>query len=193
MLGEVYIASALAIFFAIFGWSNVLFGLSKSIKEKEAEFIRQSGLGYSKYVKLRDLLNNSPKISSEFTQKLMKIVRNTKLNKDSSEIIKIIEKNEELLKETIPILIMKKIFFLVTTLFLFVAGTFLVYFENILQGQTHFTIIGIYLTEYICYILVFQLILILLLIFGSVVYYISNKKNSKIQEGLEELILRVSY
>ncbi len=193
MIGEVYIASALAIFFAIFGWSNVLFGLSKSIKEKEAEFIRQSNLGYSKYIKLRDLLNNPPKVSSKFTQELMKIVRKTKLNKDGSEIIKIIKKNEELLKETILILRIKKIFFLTTTLFLFVAGTFLVYFENILQGQTYFTILGIYLTEYVCYILVFQLVLILLLIFGSVIYYVSNKKNSKIQEGLEELILRVSY
>jgi len=65
------------------------------IKEKEAEFIRESNLGFTKYIKLRDLLNNPPKISTKFTQELMKIVRGTKLNENSSEIIKILRKKRK--------------------------------------------------------------------------------------------------
>lgn len=193
MLGDVYLATALAIFLAIFGWSESIFGMSQKTKEKEADFITKTNLTPQKYRNLRRLVANYNKIDAGiYLKELMKILKNTNLVVGQKQIFDKIGENEKKIKEWKGYIKTKKIFFTWLFIFLFLAGTTILILE--IGNYTNLTVIidNISIPLYVSLSIIFQLILFIMILFGFSIYkkidscesYVQNKLNEMLEEGV---------
>lgn len=189
MLGDVYLATALAIFLAIFGWSETIFNLSQKTKEKEADFISKTNLTPQKYRDLRRLIANSKKIDpGVYVKELMKILKDTKLVVGQKLVFNKIEENEKKIKEYKKHIITKKRFFIILFAFLFLAGTIILILES--GDYKNLTIVINQISiSYITLVMLFQLILFIMILFGFWIYKKINACETYIQNNLNELIL----
>lgn len=190
MLGDVYLATALAIFLAIFGWSENIFGLSRETKEKEADFLNKTGLSREKYNELRKLISKADILDpGDYLKKVMILLNGTKLMKGGKKIFDKINQNEKKLIEWEEYNKIKKIFFVVLFIFLFTAGTIILIIEN---GKIS-NILNVNFNGFFTYsnlVAIFQIILFTIIVFGFFLYkklsdcetYVQNKLNEMIEE-----------
>lgn len=190
MLGEVYLAGALAIFFAVFGWSESIFGLSAKTKEKEAEFLKRTKLTEIKYKRLKNIISKSKELDSgTFLKDIMAILKGTRLFKGGKRVFDTLRENDKSLENLKRLNSYKYSCFVVLFLFLFVAGTTMLIFENSSYTLMRITIgsLGMISLD-ILLTLSLQLILLIIIIIGFVIYLKIKDTEKKIQNNLNSLI-----
>ncbi len=190
MLGDVYLLSALAIFFAIYGWSESIFGLSKETKRKISHFLSKTRLTQEKYNKLKDLVSKAKEMDpGRYLKELMTILKGTTLSKGGKEVFDKLKKNEEELNELSGLDSLKQKLFLSLFIFLFVMGTFISIVENSNLLQLQLNIFGISISFYIFLIILFQILLFAITLWGFVIFDKTKKHESLIQNNLNDLIM----
>jgi hypothetical protein len=168
MIGETYIASAIGLFIAVFGWGDKLFGMSRNIIETEINYCKRISLKYSSYKKLLNILNEKTIDSGRYTKEIIKIIKNSKLKIGSTKAFNKLKKNYDLIEEWKIINDYKKPFFGFLFLFLFISGTFFLIAE-----QSSFENISVL-------IIIFQSILLTLVLVG---YFCIQRKLINIEEN----------
>jgi len=172
MLGEIYIASGLAIFLAIFGWSEKIFGLSSKHLEIVLGFCEKTKLSYNNYIALMNLIKKEKSINpGRYAKKLLEILKKSNIQIGDKEIMKILKENRRLLRQFENLNSRKKTFFIVLFLFLFLGGSFLLYSE--ITSPKSFEPIFIA-----------QTLLFILIIWGAKIYHNINTKESAIHKNL---------
>ncbi len=185
MLADIYIGSALAIFLAVLGWSETIFGLSQRTKEKEAEFIRRAGLTLANYVELRKLvLSTYVSDQGEYTKSLMRILRNSNIKSGDKQIIDNLKNNGSLLSNLEKWILAKKIVALLLFLYLYVAGTYMLIMENSLLPNQ--------ITSLNQTTIIFQIILLLFVGVSLFIYVKTSGYEKNIQLNLNSLIIKVN-
>ncbi|MEK6927724.1 MAG: hypothetical protein AABX11_04795 [Nanoarchaeota archaeon] len=186
MLADIYLGTALAIFLAIFGWSETIFGLSQRTKEKEAEFMRRAELTPSKYLELRKLVStNNVTNQGEYTKSLMRILKDTKIKSGDSNILNKLGQNEQLfLPKLENYSFFKKLIACLLFLYLYTAGTIMLIMENSSVTNN--------LVSLNPEIIVLQSVLLIFVIAGGFVYIKTNKYERNIQLNLNSLIIQIN-
>jgi len=179
MIGDIYLATALAIFIAIFGWSDKIFGLSKEIKEKESNFIHKSGLTLASYTDLKNVIRSKDLDSIEKTKKIVSLIKKTKIKQGDKKIFDKLEDNNQIFSKLDYWTKYKKAFFIILFLYLFLTGSILMLIET-LENLPEL---------YSNSIIWFQSILFVLTILGALVYSKINKFEGNLQKNLNDLIL----
>jgi len=179
MIGEVYLATALAIFIAVFGWSDKIFGLSKETKEKESNFIQGSGLTLNNYRELRRVLKNKDVDSIAKTKKIVSLLKRSKIRVGDKKIFDKLKENENIFSDLSRINRRKKSFFISLFIYLFFAGSYFLLFEFIYYLST----------LHLYSIIAAQVILLIMISYGGSVYIRINNGEAKIQRNLISLIL----
>lgn len=132
MLGEIYIASALAIFLAIFGWSERLFGLSNKNVQTVVSFCDKTKLTHQKYLELVDLIKKEKTLRpGEYMKSIIKILRGSNIKKEDKPVINKLKENGELFRRLEKFIKYKKVYFILLFVYLFIGGTILTYFETV--------------------------------------------------------------
>lgn len=184
MLGDIYLGAALAIFLAIFGWSESIFGLSQKTKENEAVFIRKSGLTLSKYIELRKLISHSNNTGqAEYTKRLVNILKGTKIGAGDKGIFDKLRENNIILSSWENFNKVKKLIIGILFIYLFISGTIILLFENGLNP---------FLTSLNNWIIILQIILFIIICFGVFIYSKISKFETEIQNNLNDLMLRTT-
>jgi len=179
MIGDVYLATALAIFIAIFGWSDKIFGLSKETKEKEANFIQKAGLTLNSYTDLKNVISSKNLDSVEKTKKIVSLIKNTKIKQGDKKIFDKLGDNNQVFLKLNHWTEYKKAFFIIIFLYLFLIGSTLMVIET-LENLPEL---------YSNSIIWFQSILLGLIILGTLIYFKINKFEEILQKNLNDLIL----
>lgn len=188
MLGEIYVASALAIFLAVFGWSDVLFGLSTKTKEKEIEFLKRTKLTEIKYKKLKELVASSEEIDpGKFLKEVMIILKGTKLFKGGKKVFDKLRENDKNLEKLRKYNSHKYALFITLFLFLFIGGTVMLIFEN--SWQTIEIMIKLWeISLHSLLIFILQAVLFIMMIIGFNIYLQIREIERNIQDNLNSLI-----
>lgn len=183
MLGDIYLGTALAIFLAIFGWSESILGLSQRTKEKEAEFIKKSKISLTKYIELRKLISNpSNLMGAEYTKKVINILRGTNIGADDREIFDKLRENNHSIAAWESKNKIKKMIISLLFVYLFFFGTLMLLFENNIEP---------FLFTLDSWIIILQVILFSIIVWGVFIYRTIAKFESEIQNNLNFLILRM--
>jgi hypothetical protein len=179
MLGEIYIATALAIFLAIFGWSERIFGLSNKHIQSTLSFCEKANLKYKDYVELMHLISQDKTLHPGiFQKKLINILKKSNIKPEDKSIMKSLTENSKSLKELDKRNIYKKYFFIVLFLFLFIGGSILLYLESI----------KVYILESM---IITQVILFIIVIIGTKIYSNIIKIEGRIQHNLNSLTTQI--
>jgi hypothetical protein len=175
MLGEIYIATALAIFLAIFGWSEKLFGLSNKHIQSILSFCEKANLRYKNYLELMRLISQDKTIHAGIFQKrLINILSKSNIKPEDKPIMRILKDNSKSLGELNNKNKYKKNFFVVLFLFLFIGGSILFYLES----EKAYVLESMIIT---------QSILLIIIAFGTKIYSNIINIESKIQNNLNSL------
>ncbi len=179
MLGEIYIAAALAIFLAVFGWSEKIFGLSSKHIQSILSFCGKAELKYKEYLELMNLISQDKTLHPGiFQKKLINILSKSNIKPEDKPIMDILKKNSKSLKELNKQNEHKRNFFIVLFLFLFIGGSVIFYSEYL---QTYF----------LESMTISQLILLIIIGIGTKIYSNINKIESKIQNNLNSLTTQI--
>ncbi len=171
MLSDVYLAAALAIFLAVFGWSESIFGLSQRTKEKEAEFLAKTGLSKEKYSELRSLVSRSKNADAgKYVKEVMTILKGTNLITGAKIVFDKINQNEKKLAEWEHHNKTKKTFFTILFVFLFIVGTILLVVESSPSFNENVQITFVNMSLYNLLVVLFQSALFCVLVYGSFIY-----------------------
>lgn len=185
MLGDIYIASALAIFLAILGWSESIFGLSQRTKEKEAEFIRRAGLTLADYLELKKLTSTYHGLDQGgYTKTLMKIIKNTNIKSGDKNIIERLRNNGSLISSLEKYNFAKKIVVVSLFFYLYISGTVMLLFENALSSDKIVS-----LNEPV---IILQSILFIFTLVGGFIYIKTGSYEKIIQQNLNSLIIQIN-
>ncbi|MBW2972771.1 hypothetical protein KY346_00080 [Candidatus Woesearchaeota archaeon] len=172
MLGEIYIASALAIFLAIFGWSEKIFGLSSKHIQSILAFCEKAKMSYKNYLELMRLISSDKTAHpGKFQKKLISLLKGSAIKGKDKSIMKKLKENSVNLGKLEKQNRNKKIYFIVLFLFLFIAGSALVLLENF----------GLYQLESF---IISQAVLFIIILFGVSIYTDITNAESKIQANL---------
>ena len=172
MLGEIYVASALAIFLAIFGWSERMFGLSSKHVRMILSFCEKTKLTYQNYIDLMNLIKKEKKMNpGKYLKEIVKILSGSNIKQGDKTIMNKLKENSELLKELDNSNKHKKIYFIVLFIYLFIGGTSLIYSET-------------YYPYLFLPIIIVQIILILIIGIGVKIYNNIIDKETKIHNNL---------
>ena len=179
MIGEIYVATALAIFLALFGWSDKIFGLSNKNTQSILTFCAKAKLEYKSYLELMSLISKDKKLHpGTFQKKLVGILSKSNIELEDKPIMKILEENGLLIKSLDSQNKYKKSFFVILFIFLFVGGTILFYFEYsqlyVLQS-----------------VVISQAILLILIFVGALIYSTVTRTEEKIQKNLNSLTTKI--
>ncbi len=184
MLGDIYLGTALAIFLAIFGWSESIFGLSQRTKEKEADFIRKSKLTFEKYLELKKLISATQKLGqAEYTKKLASILKGTHIGAGDKGTFDKLRENSLTLTQWDKQNKNKKTVLSGLFIYLFIAGTVMLLFENNVTPFFEMSLES--------WMIIFQSILFIIIIVGALIFNKIRKFEIEIQSNLNYLILRI--
>ncbi|MFH1506002.1 MAG: hypothetical protein ABIE94_03340 [archaeon] len=179
MLGEIYIATALAIFLAIFGWSERLFGLSSKHKNAIVSFCEKTKLTYKKYNELMILISKNKTLKpGRYMIQLVNILKGTLIKKEDKDIMNKFKDNSDFLKKLNESNNHKKTFFIILFSFLFIGGTALIFIES----------------KNTCYfesVITAQIILLILIGIGTYIYKGIMDTESKIQNNLLSIVTAI--
>ena len=179
MIGELYLGSALAIFLAIFGFSEQLFGLSSKNVQLILDFCKKTNLSYNKYTKLIELINKSNMINTgEYTKEMVKLLKDSKIETKDKTITDKLKDNAELINSLNSINFIKKVYFFFLFLFMFFYGSIFIYYEIKLVDITSLFVYG-------------QVILLEIIFICMGVYFISTKKEKLIHNNLMEITTKI--
>jgi hypothetical protein len=179
MIGEIYIASALAIFLAVFGWSEKIFGLSTKHVRLVNSFCEKTGLSYSKYLELMEFIQKKKMPNpGRYMKQLLGILKGSNIQSGDKGIMARLEANSKLLKELDGLNKNKRVYFVALFLYLFIGGSALIY-------------LGMYHPQLFEPNLFAQIILFLIIIQGVEIYYALASKETKIHNNLMDLTTKI--
>ena len=188
MLGEIYLAGALAIFFALSGWSESIFGLSTKTKEKELEFLKRTKLTEEKYKKLKNLIAKSKEVDSgKFLKEIISLLRGTRLFKGGKKIFDRLRENDKNLKKLRKYNSHKYVLFIALFLFLFIGGTVMIIFENSIYA-INIIIKSLGISLHNLLIVGLQVVLFVIIMIGFIICSKIKITEKTIQDNLNNLI-----
>lgn len=178
MLSEIYITSSIALFIAIFGWSENIFGFSEKTTAKENMFCNKTQISIDKYKKLIALLSKEDKMDSGlFTKQLVPLLKGSKIVTTDHIVASNLKDNYRLMKLWRENNKIKKIFLGILFMFLFIVGTIMTILE--ISGLPNKII---WLS---------QLDLFIFIIIGYFIYSAIHKIENKIQKNLTTITLYI--
>jgi hypothetical protein len=179
MLSEIYLGSALAMFLAVFGWSEKIFGLSNKHILFILSFCEKSKISYRKYTDLMKLIaEKKVKNPGRYQKKLVSLLRGSSIQSGDKNILNLLRNNGLCLKKLESQITIKKYYFLFLFLFLFMGGTLLFYLEKLNQfNQAN--------------MLIAQVILLFIIIIGILMYNKTSMLENTIESNLNEIITKI--